>query len=192
MRRWARGRPPAIEKKENAMSNRLTLELFILSIILALGIPVFALLGARDGESLARYAYPREESTPAGPRSYRDAVLASAESAEKGKALFAANCIACHGTACDGRGAAAAGLTPPPRNFLDPKAAWTRSREPADIYQTLTEGSPGTAMAGFSYSLSVEDRWALVHYLGSLPGVEGKYKPVDDAFASAWKPEGPR
>jgi hypothetical protein len=29
----------------------------------------------------------------------------------------------------------------------------------------------------------------LVHFLGTLPGVAGRFKPVDEALAAAWKPE---
>jgi hypothetical protein len=47
-------------------------------------------------------------------------------------------------------------------------------------------------MVGFSNNLSVQDRWALVHYLGTLPGVSGQFKPVDEALAAAWKPEAKR
>lgn len=38
---------------------------------------------------------------------------------EKGKALFAQNCAACHGTAGKGDGAAAAALNPKPRDLTD-------------------------------------------------------------------------
>jgi mono/diheme cytochrome c family protein len=175
------------------MNNRTTMEIFILSMFLSLGIPTFALLGVGDGERLASLAYPEiKQETEALPKTYREAVMSSEQSIAKGKELFQANCIACHGKDCDGNGAAAASLTPHPRNFMDKDARWTRSREPQDIYTTITEGSPGTAMAGFSYSLSVEDRWALAHYIGTLSGVIGKFKPVDDAFASAWKPQAAR
>lgn len=39
--------------------------------------------------------------------------------AEKGKALFAQNCAACHGAAGKGDGAAAAALSPKPRDLTD-------------------------------------------------------------------------
>ena len=39
--------------------------------------------------------------------------------AEKGKALFAQNCAACHGTAGKGDGAAAAALNPKPGDLAD-------------------------------------------------------------------------
>jgi mono/diheme cytochrome c family protein len=174
------------------MQNRMTFEFLILAAIFGLGIPVFVLLGASDGERLASLAYPNKDVRAVAVEDYQAMVKGSPAAVVEGKDLFQQNCTACHGPEADGKGAAAISLTPSPRNFLDPKAVWTRGRQPLDIYRTLSEGSPGTAMAGFSQSLSVKDRWALVHYLGTLSGVAGQFQPVDDAVAGAWKPEGGR
>lgn len=172
------------------MDNRRIVEYFLVAMAIGLGVPVFALLGAEQGESDAAIAYPRAAPEAAAPaeKSYAKLLLASPEGAEKGRDLFARNCVACHGANADGKGAGAAGLTPPPRDFLDPKAKWTRSRQPMDIYRTLSEGNPGTAMPPFGFSLPVEDRWALVHYLGTLPGVKDQFQPVDTLAAASWKP----
>ncbi len=162
------------------VDNRRTFEYCLMAAAIALGVPVSALLGAHQGEKTAAYAYPREQA-PAAPaeRDWKSVVLASADAVEKGRTLFQANCVACHGAAGDGKGAAAAALVPAPRDFLDPRARWTRGRGPVEIYQTLTEGNPGTAMPGFAASLPPADRWALVHYLASLPGVKDGHAPLD-------------
>ncbi|MDB5104905.1 MAG: High-affinity iron permease [Fibrobacteres bacterium] len=171
------------------MDNRRTMEFFLIAGFLGLAGPICALLGVRDGEHLASVAYPKS-GTPAGMAiDFKSVVMGSPGDEEKGRTLFQANCVACHGPMADGKGPAAASLTPPPRNFQDAKARWTRGREPQDIYRTLSEGSPGTAMIGFAASLTVQDRWAIVHYLGTLDGVRGLYHPVDEAMASAWRPE---
>jgi mono/diheme cytochrome c family protein len=174
------------------MDNKRTFEYFIIGGILALGAPCALLLGHRSGEATAAIAFPKAEAPVALAVDYKALVLGSEADIEQGKRLFQANCTACHGANADGNGAAAAALTPRPRDFTDAKARWTRGREPLDIYKTLAEGSPGTAMVGFANSLSVKDRWALVHYLGSLPGVSGQFKPVDEALAAGWKPEAKR
>lgn len=174
------------------MDNRRTLEFFILAMILGLAGPIFVLLGVRNGERLAAIAYPHSGTPMAAPLDYRLLVMGAPGDEEKGRALFEANCSACHGPAADGKGPAAASLTPPPRNFLDPEAHWTRSREPQDIYRTLSEGSPGTAMVSFANALSVQDRWAIVHYLGTLEGLRGRFQPMDEAMAGAWRPDGAR
>lgn len=173
------------------MDNRRIFEYCLTAAVIALGMPVFALLGAQEGERLASLAYsPEEAAPPAAPaeKDWKTVVTASADAVTKGEALFRANCVACHGEQADGNGAAAAALKPAPRNFLDPKAKWTRSRSALDIYTTLSEGSPGTAMVSFSVSLTPQDRWALVHYIGSLPGVKEGHTALDEATAAAWKP----
>ena len=175
------------------MENRRIMEYFLIAMLLSLGIPVAVLVGFGDGERLATAAYPdAKPASPSPERSWRGILLASEDGVEKGRKLFQSNCIACHGAFADGKGAAAASLVPPPRDFLDLETRWTRTREPLDIYKSISEGSPGTSMIGFSAMLPVEDRWAIVHYLGTLPGVSGKFKPVDEALASTWKPEAGR
>jgi mono/diheme cytochrome c family protein len=174
------------------MDNKRTFEFLVIGGILALGTPCAILLGHQRGAATAAIAYPKAQTPVAIAIDYKELVLGSDADAERGRQLFQANCTACHGANADGKGAAAAALTPPPRDFTDPKSRWTHGREPLDIYRTLAEGSPGTAMVGFSNSLSVRDRWALVHYLGTLPGVSGQFKPVDEALAAGWKPEGKR
>ena len=67
----------------------------------------------------------------------------------KGKTLFATNCAACHGVSGHGDGAAAAALNPKPRNFTSAEG-WKFGSGVARIVKTISEGSPGTAMAAFS------------------------------------------
>ncbi len=172
------------------MNNRRTLEFFLIAFLIGLGGPIFVLLGVQNGEKLAAVAYPKSNAPVVAPVDYKLVVMGAPGDEEKGRALFQANCVACHGPLADGKGPAAAMLTPPPRNFMDAKAHWTRSREPKDIYKTLSEGSPGTAMVSFANSLSVQDRWAIVHFLGSLDGLRGQFHPVDEAMAAAWRPDG--
>lgn len=85
---------------------------------------------------------------------------------EKGKVLYQQNCVACHGADGKGDGPAAVALTPKPRNFVLGDG-WKNGRAPAQVFKTLTHGIPGGSMAAFA-TLSIEDRWALVHYVESL------------------------
>lgn len=173
--------------------NRRTFEFLVLAGILGLGTPIAVLVGVNQGERTASVVYPgsrfaKAPAEAAPVEDYTANVMGGAQAVEKGKAIFASNCVACHGATGDGKGPAAAALVPVPRDFLDPAADWTRGRELMDIYGTISDGIPGTAMFGFTASLSVRDRWALVHYLASLPGVKGKYLPMDEAIASSWRP----
>lgn len=178
----------ATEGKGLYMQNRRVLEFFLLAGFLGIGAPVAVLMGVGAGDKTAAIAYPKSEISAVPSVDYKSIVMGSPGDEEKGQALFQVNCVACHGAAADGKGPAAPALKPPPRNFQDPAERWTKSRKLPEIYNTISEGSPGTAMIGFSVSLSVQDRWALVHYIASLPGVKGQFPPIDEALAAAWRP----
>ena len=89
----------------------------------------------------------------------------SPELLQKGTVLYTAQCTACHGISGKGDGPAAVALNPKPRDFTS--GYWNLGGAPSQVFKTLSEGSPGTSMPPFS-GLSVEDRFALVHYIRSL------------------------
>ncbi|HEY7759320.1 MAG TPA: cytochrome c/FTR1 family iron permease [Burkholderiales bacterium] len=93
--------------------------------------------------------------------------------------LYAAHCGQCHGTLGDGAGTAAAGLDPAPTDFRD--AARASARSVYGLYNTISLGVAGTAMAGFA-QLSEEERWALAFHVSAFA--------ADDALrargAAAW------
>lgn len=83
----------------------------------------------------------------------------------RGAALYSQNCVSCHGATGDGHGPGSIGLNPPPIAFTDQTRA--RQRSLFGLYQVITQGLDGTAMASFD-SLSDEDRWALAFYVGGF------------------------
>lgn len=89
------------------------------------------------------------------------------EMAKAGAAIYMQNCTACHGPQGDGRGPAAVAIQggKKPRDFTTGKYKF--GDKPEEIFKTITNGSPGTAMPGWS-SLSEDDRWALAYYVKSL------------------------
>ncbi len=84
---------------------------------------------------------------------------------ERGKALYAEQCAACHGATGHGDGPASRGLDPPAIDFTD--AARASERSVAALYQVISQGLEGTSMASYA-SLPTDDRWALATYVGAF------------------------
>lgn len=100
----------------------------------------------------------------------RTPVIPTGKSLAKGKALYSENCAVCHGDSGDGKGPAAAGMSPPPANFMD--IAHSNIYGPGDKFWIITNGSMEAGMPGFSADISSAGRWHLVNYILSLQ--EGK------------------
>ncbi len=86
-------------------------------------------------------------------------------SLEEGRKLFSSNCTQCHGTSGAGDGPSAAGITPPPTNFLNSEAM--ESSTPTRVFNTLKLGIKNTPMRAFG-ELSDEQLWALSFFVTSL------------------------
>lgn len=101
---------------------------------------------------------------------------------QRAKALYAHNCATCHGARGDADTDRARSLDPPPAAFRDPGRLLDLS--PYRVYNALTFGVPGTAMASFGEALTPADRWSLAFYVFRL-GHEGQPArgPVDMTLA---------
>ena len=104
------------------------------------------------------------------PEAYRGIVvpsarLASPEARARGGALFASNCVLCHGERGDGHGLRASGFAKPPANFTDP--AWRRGATPRRVFFAIREGVHGTPMPSWKW-LSEAETWDLVAYVLSI------------------------
>lgn len=84
----------------------------------------------------------------------------------QGASLYRAHCAACHGTTGHGDGPAGRALTPPPIDFTD--VARADQRSVLSLYETISQGVAGTAMAAWENKLSSRQRWDLAYYVGSL------------------------
>jgi mono/diheme cytochrome c family protein len=81
----------------------------------------------------------------------------------KGKKIFTTVCISCHGEGGKGDGPAGSALNPKPQNFTS-KDGWKNGSKLSQIYKTLQDGIPGSAMASYEY-LIPEEKFGLAHYI---------------------------
>jgi len=152
--------PTAVEEK---MASSLALAQFLVTGTV---LCVVAALAYIAGTHAAKGGGHGGEASGAKPKVDVAALLSpTPELISSGKQLFAVNCASCHGTSGLGDGVAAAALNPKPRNFTE--GTWRYGGGEARVVRTITEGSPGTAMAAFS-SLPLQDRFALAHFVRSL------------------------
>lgn len=91
-------------------------------------------------------------------------------SLDRARVLYTESCLPCHGAKGDAHTPQGALLDPPPASFRDPSRLAALS--PYRVYNTLTFGVPGTAMASFE-SLSPDERWAIAFYVLRI-GHEGE------------------
>ncbi len=97
----------------------------------------------------------------------------------RGSQIYQSQCAACHGLSGHGDGPAGLHLSPAPIDFTDLDRADQRS--PMSLYEAISQGVAGTSMAGYAEQLSLEDRWALAYYVGSLA-----YQQEAVSGANAW------
>ena len=91
----------------------------------------------------------------------------SPELLRRGKQVFQLTCAPCHGIAGDGKGPAAATLTPEPANFQ------LKQPDTSYLLRVVREGIPGTAMPAWQRQISEADREAVAAFVRSL------FRPAD-------------
>jgi cytochrome c oxidase cbb3-type subunit 2 len=107
---------------------------------------------------------------------HRDAgmPMPTAETIARGRALFERySCVACHGPKGDGKGPVADTLSDTndgrPSSVRDfTQGIYSGGPNSRHMYLRISGGVQGTVMPPFATSVSVEDRWALAHYVMSL------------------------
>lgn len=94
----------------------------------------------------------------------REAFMLPAPTADatRGRAIFAKTCSVCHGERGNGASWAKGSLNPSPFDFTSAKAKELSRRH---MINTVTYGSPKTAMMAFSIQLSRQDIAAVVDYI---------------------------
>src|SRR6185295_7257471 len=106
--------------------------------------------------------------TPVAPRP-----ASTSATVAKGKQLFDANCIPCHGAEGKGDGYGAPFLVPQPRDLTGGQFKFRTTgggQLPTDddLFRTISRGANGTGMPPWKYLLNDEERWALVDYVKSF------------------------
>ncbi len=94
-------------------------------------------------------------------RTLANPVQHTADSVQRGSALFAANCVSCHGETGAGDGPLADSLPAPPANFT----VHVPFHPDGVLFAWITDGIRGTGMPAWSPQLSDQERWDLVNFL---------------------------
>ncbi len=114
------------------------------------------------------YAPIMESPTGAGSASTKidlsTLLKPSKEQIARGEQLFKINCSSCHGTMGKGDGPASANLNPKPRDFHS-GTGWINGRRLSQMFKTVSDGIPGSAMVSFAGALSPSDRIAVIDYI---------------------------
>ncbi len=117
------------------------------------------------------------------PNTVKDPWISSPELIAAGHKVFSQNCAMCHGPKGMGDGPAGASLKPPPRNMVEGK--WRYGGGRLGIMKVLHDGSPGTSMQSYKDALTVNQRWALTHFVNSITQNKVADNDADVAKAAA-------
>lgn len=90
----------------------------------------------------------------------------NAESLAAGAALYAENCVPCHGVTGAGDGPVGRTLNPPPADLTQHTVPGIHSD--GRLYDWITNGFADSVMPAFGDQLSDEQRWHLVNYIRTL------------------------
>ena len=173
------GSPPPPPPEEHVGAALTIAQFVVTGVLLGLVATLAYLAGMRSAGKEGGGERSASAGKPATTLNVAELLKPTPELIAKGKTLFDVNCASCHGSKGFGDGPAAAALNPKPRNFHE--GYWKFGGGIARVVQTISVGSPGTAMAAFT-SIPLEDRFAIAHYERSFAPKQEEDKPADLAW----------
>jgi mono/diheme cytochrome c family protein len=156
---------------------------------LSRALPLAALILFLAGCSLSTQSRMREvdlnkEAALPVPPPDGEAYPITPPSVERGAALYAEKCVACHGIGGTGDGARAAQIRSQGKlvaNLVNPPRL--RSVKPIDWHGLITVGRIQNLMPGFSGSLNGQDRWDVLAYVWALGAPEAELSAGRTTYA---------
>ncbi len=120
----------------------------------------------------SRYISQDEWKAPGRAARKKNPVPADEQSIAAGRAVYLANCLACHGETGKGDGPAAAALDPKPNDLADPKV-WEQSD--GAIFWKITRGR--APMPAYKNLLTDQERWNVLNYMRTFAPNKGLVTP---------------
>lgn len=111
---------------------------------------------------------------PDSARTMKNPIAATAESLAKGKELFQANCVMCHGEKGDGTGEMARSLDTKPSDLTD--VTRMEAQTDGELFYKISTGTD--EMPEYGAILEKEEIWHLVNYVRSLAKKGRSDKPL--------------
>ncbi len=121
------------------------------------GLALLLMAGSSLAHEMTGWKAPEEAKKVKNP------VKPTKASIEKGKEIYMKKCALCHGEKGDGKGAAAAGLSPKPTNFRELHGGKMTDGE--HFWKVTIGRGP---MPSFERGLTKEERWHVINYINTL------------------------
>jgi mono/diheme cytochrome c family protein len=147
------------------MTNSRRMILPPLAILWGLGLTVFALSPAlRTDRRADQRSLQDKWNIPEAAKTMKNPLPATASSLARGKELFQANCVMCHGEKGDGTGEMAKRLETTPSDLTDANRMDTQTD--GELFYKISTGTD--EMPEYGAILEKEEIWHLVNYVRSL------------------------
>jgi cytochrome c oxidase cbb3-type subunit 2 len=102
-------------------------------------------------------------------KNIKNPLKASAGVINEGKRNFMYHCANCHGEKADGKGITSVNLIPAPRNLVAIRSfgekPFVSYMSDHWMFDSISNGVPGTSMAPWGAALKKEERWSIINYL---------------------------